>query len=79
MGIGASVFLIAVGLILTFALEVRVGFLDIDVLGWILVVAGVVGLIMTVLVWGPRRRTVVRRGPGTTVEERTKADPTDVL
>ena len=71
MGIGASVFLIAVGLILTFALEVRVGFLDLDVVGWILIIAGVLGLIMTTLVWGPRRRTVVRRSPGTYVEERT--------
>ena len=59
MGIGASVFLIAVGAILTFALEVRVGFLDLDIVGWILMVAGVIGLIMTVLVWGPRRRRVI--------------------
>ena len=48
------------GAILTFALELRIGILDLSVVGWILMVAGVIGLIMTVFVWGPRRRTVVR-------------------
>ena len=74
MGIGVSVFLIAVGAILTFALGVRVGFLDLDAVGWILMVAGIIGLLMTTLVWGPRRRSGVRRGPGY-VEERTDASP----
>jgi hypothetical protein len=78
VGIGASVFLIAVGAILTFALEARVGFLDLDVVGWILMIAGLLGLIMTTLVWGPRRRTVVRREPGTYVEERTDTGPSDL-
>lgn len=61
MGIGASVLLIAIGAILTFALNVQVGFLDLDVVGWVLMAAGVVGLIFTTLIWGPRRRGVVTR------------------
>jgi hypothetical protein len=60
MGIGVSIFLIALGAILTFALELRIGILDLSIVGWILMVAGVIGLIMTAFVWGPRRRTVVR-------------------
>lgn len=56
MGIGASIFLIAVGAILAFAVDVEVSGLDIAVVGWILMVAGVIGLILTMLVWGPRRR-----------------------
>jgi hypothetical protein len=56
MGIGAAIFLIAVGAILTFALEVEVGFLDLDVVGVILMLAGVAGLIFAVFIWGPRRR-----------------------
>ena len=65
MGIGASIFLIAIGAILTFALDLSIGFLDLDVVGWILMAAGVVGLIMTLVVWGPRRRAaVVRRESG---------------
>jgi len=71
MGIGVSVFLIAVGAIITFALNIRIGVLDLDIVGWILMVVGAIGLIMTTLVWGPRRRAVVRRTPGEVVEEPT--------
>src|SRR5262245_35258582 len=63
MGIGASVFLIAVGAILTFALNVNVGILDLDVVGWILMAAGAVGLVVTMLIWGGRRRSVVTTQP----------------
>ena len=59
MGIGASIFLIAVGAILTFALDAKVGFLDIDVVGWILMAAGVLGLVFTMFIWGPRQRRAV--------------------
>lgn len=59
MGIGASIFLIALGAILTFALEVKVGGIDLDAVGWILMVAGVLGLVLTMVVWGPRRRRSV--------------------
>jgi len=58
MGIGGSVALIAIGAILTFALDVRVGWLDLDVVGWILMVAGAVGLILTMTVWNRRTRPV---------------------
>ncbi|MEV6690901.1 DUF6458 family protein [Micromonospora sp. NPDC051196] len=58
MGIGTSIFLLAVGAILTFALNASIGGLDLDVVGWILMAAGVVGLIMTTLVWGRRRQVV---------------------
>jgi len=59
MGIGASILLIAIGAILTFALNVQVGFLDLDVVGWVLMLAGAVGLVFTTVIWGPRRRRVV--------------------
>jgi Domain of unknown function (DUF6458) len=72
MGIGISVFLIAVGAIITFALNLRVGVVDLDIVGWILMIAGVIGLIMTTVVWGPRRRAVVSRGTDEVVEERTE-------
>jgi hypothetical protein len=71
MGIGASVLLIAIGAILTFALNVQVGFLDLDVVGWVLMAAGVVGLIFTTLIWGPRRR-----GTAVTRETTSDVDPT---
>ncbi|GAA1863049.1 DUF6458 family protein [Asanoa iriomotensis] len=65
MGIGASIFLIAIGAILAFAVDLNLGSLDLTVVGWILMAVGVLGLIMTALIWG-RRRPVV----APTVEER---------
>ncbi|MET8231292.1 DUF6458 family protein [Micromonospora sp. NPDC005298] len=59
MGIGTSIFLIALGAILTFALDASVGGINLDVVGWILMGAGVLGLIMTTLIWGRRRGAVV--------------------
>jgi hypothetical protein len=61
MGIGASILLIAIGAIFAFALNVQVGWLDLDVVGWVMMLAGAVGLIFTTLIWGPRRRRVVTR------------------
>ena len=57
MGIGASLFMLAVGAIITFAFNIRVGWLDLDVVGWVLMAAGALGLILTV--FAGRRRTVV--------------------
>jgi hypothetical protein len=56
MGIGVSIFLIALGAILTFATDVSVSGLDLDVVGVVLMLAGALGLVLTLLIWGPRRR-----------------------
>jgi hypothetical protein len=56
MGIGASIFLLALGAILAFAVDFHVSGLDINVIGYILMLAGVLGLVLTLAVWGPRRR-----------------------
>ncbi len=60
MGIGGSIFLIALGAILAFAVNANVGFLDLNVVGWVLMLAGLVGLIITMWFWRGRRRTVVQ-------------------
>jgi uncharacterized protein DUF6458 len=62
MGIGGSIFLIAVGLILALAVNVELAGIDLQMVGWILTAVGVVGLVLTMFVWG-RRRTVVREDP----------------
>nr|WP_228533000.1 DUF6458 family protein [Micromonospora sp. ANENR4] len=77
VGIGTSIFLIAVGAILTFALNASVGGVDLDVVGWILMAAGVLGLIMTTLVWG-RRRQVVTTTAEQPVEYRRVEERRDV-
>ncbi len=63
MGIGASIFLIAVGAILTFAVHTSVSGLDLSTIGVILMVVGGIGLAATLLVFGGAnwggRRTVV--------------------
>jgi Na+/proline symporter len=61
MGIGGSIFLLAVGAILAFAVNADISGLDINVIGWILMAAGLVGLIITLWFWNNRRRTVVTR------------------
>lgn len=59
MGIGASVFLIALGAIFAFAVDFEVAGLDIKVIGIILMIAGAIGLAITMLVFGRRDRGVV--------------------
>jgi hypothetical protein len=68
MGIGVSLFLIAVGAILAWAVEVTASGIDINMVGIILMVVGGVGLLLSLLFWSsfsPYRRdqqqtTVVR-------------------
>jgi len=58
MGIGVSIFLLAIGAILTFAVDASVSGLDISVVGVILMVSGAIGLLLTMLVFGRRDRGV---------------------
>ena len=74
MGIGVSVFLLALGAILAFAVDYSVSGLDINVIGAILMIAGAVGLLMTMLVFGRRDRGVATTGVVT--EERVVRDRT---
>jgi hypothetical protein len=84
MGLGGSIALIAVGLILAFAVNVSISGLDLHLIGLILTGVGILGLVLWFLVWAPRRRatTTVRRdgyvdprvAPGGYVEERRTYD-----
>jgi hypothetical protein len=65
MGIGTSLFLIAVGAILYFAVNADISGLEISTVGLILMVVGVVGLAISLFFLssmrrGPGERTVVR-------------------
>ena len=66
MGLGVGIFLIAVGAILTFAVDADTNAVDLDVVGWILMGVGLVSILLSMLFWeswaGPgywrgRRRT----------------------
>ena len=72
MGIGTSIFLIAVGAILRFAVTTEVSGIEIATVGTILLVVGVIGLLISLLymtLWADRRRDVVA--------DRTAAAPAD--
>ncbi len=62
MGIGTSIFLVAVGAILRYAVTGKVEGVDLDVVGLILMIVGVIGLVLTFLwmtVYADRRRGAV--------------------
>ncbi len=77
MRTGFSVFLIAVGAILTFALHKTVSGIDIRTVGVILMIAGAVGLAITAAVYGPRNRSTLVH-ERTVTGRPTVADPTVV-
>ncbi len=77
MGIGSSIFLIAVGAILAFAVDATVAGIDIQVVGAILMVAGVIGLLLTLVVFAPRRRrTVTQTSSGQPAAQDTRTSRT---
>ena len=71
MGLGVSIFLIAVGAILTWAVNASVSGLELQTIGVILMVVGALGLVLSMIFWsswggvpGDRRRaTYVEEGP----------------
>jgi Domain of unknown function (DUF6458) len=72
VGIGVSIFLVALGAILAFAVNAEVSGLDVQTVGWILLAVGIVGLVLSMIFWsswggpghwGRRRTTYVEDGP----------------
>lgn len=61
MGIGSSIALIAIGAIFAFALDFDVAGVNITIIGYILMVAGLLGLLFTALLFGRRDNTTVVR------------------
>ena len=67
MGIGTSIFLIAVGAILYWAVDASISGLEITTIGLILMICGVVGLVISLFFLGSMRRGTTDR---TVVRER---------
>jgi hypothetical protein len=65
VGIGTSLFLIAVGAILYFAVDANVSGLEISTVGIILMVVGILGLLISLFMLSS-----ARRGDRTTVRDR---------
>jgi hypothetical protein len=73
MGLGIGLLLAAAGAVLAFAVSDTVSGVNIHAIGWILLVVGIVGVLLSLVFWsswaGPgywsagRRRTYVDEGP----------------
>jgi hypothetical protein len=68
VGIGVGLLLIAVGAILAFAVEKELRGVDVQVVGWILMLVGMVGILLDLFLWrswrgGYRRATYVEGEP----------------
>ncbi|MDQ6921880.1 MAG: DUF6458 family protein [Candidatus Dormibacteraeota bacterium] len=82
MGIGAGIFLIAVGAILAFAINVDTGgAINLHTVGWILMLVGVLGTLLSFAFWsswgGPgyfRRRRVTTYPEGSAPASRDSID-----
>jgi hypothetical protein len=70
MGVGVGLILIAVGAILAWAVDVETSGFNVNTIGYILLVVGIIGVILSMIFWsswagpgylagGRRRRTVV--------------------
>ncbi|HZB24135.1 MAG TPA: DUF6458 family protein [Gaiellaceae bacterium] len=51
MGIGVSILLIAVGAILIWAVDVSVSGLELTTVGWILLIVGAIGALLSLIFW----------------------------
>jgi hypothetical protein len=59
MGVGAGIFLLAAGAILTFAVHTSVSGVSIQAIGVILMIVGALGLVIAMAIFAPRRRSTV--------------------
>lgn len=87
-GVGTSLMLLAGGAILAFAVDYEVSGIDINAVGLILLVVGLIGLVLSFMVLGDNsfmgrgtRRDVIHDGPplsdSTVTRRTTSVDPID--
>jgi membrane protein implicated in regulation of membrane protease activity len=78
MSIGLGIILIVIGAVFAFAVEVSIPGLDGNAFGWILILAGVLTLILSMVVanTGRKRRTVVatEHPDGTVTEQERRTE-----
>lgn len=81
MGYGLGVFLLAVGLILAFAVQDMISAIDLTMIGYILCLAGILVIVITAVQTNTRRRTTTTatstdaHGRSATTERHTESDP----
>jgi hypothetical protein len=70
MTIGGSIFLIALGAILKYAVDVTVSGIEIQTIGLILMIAGVVGLVIGLFLLTQTRRSTVAYDDRPVIDDR---------
>jgi hypothetical protein len=70
MGLGVSIFLIAVGAILTWAVNASVSGLELQTIGVILMVVGALGLVLSMIFWSSWGGVNSQRRTTTYVDDR---------
>lgn len=63
MGIGAGLFLVALGAVLTFAVNVTTSGFNLNTIGVILMIVGALGILVDLAIFAPRRRTPAAAQP----------------
>ena len=71
MGIGVSIVLVALGAILIWGVTAEASGVNVDAVGWILLVVGIIGALLSMIFWSSwggfagrrERETVVREEP----------------
>lgn len=73
MGLGVGILLAAVGAVLAFAVNATVSGVNIHAVGWILLIVGIVGILLSMIFWsswaGPGYFSQGRRRTTTYVDE----------
>jgi hypothetical protein len=66
LGLGVSILLIAAGAILAFAVHTNLSGVDVNTIGWILLIVGIVGGVVSMVFWSTWARSgyLSRRRPG---------------
>ncbi len=72
MGIGGGIFLIALGAILAFGIHGNLSWLNVHIVGWVMILAGLTVLGLTMYFWQERRKL---RTPTVVEQARLVHDP----
>lgn len=74
-GVGTSIFLLAVGAVLAFAVSVQTDGFNVNTIGWILMAVGAIGLVVSLIIGTAgraggyeRNTTVIEREPSQVIE-----------
>lgn len=80
VGIGGSIIIIAIGAILAFGVTATFAWLDVRIVGWVMMIVGVIGLGFAISYWLNRPIEMLTQVPGrdySESEEGTTDNPPD--